>query len=44
MKAGNTVTLEETGKVYTDETGAERKIFRIRKNTRNYYVLEETEA
>ena len=44
MKAGNTVTLEETGKMYTDETGAERKIFRIRKNTRNYYVLEETEA
>lgn len=41
LKAGNTVVLEETGKVHVDGSGIERKIFRIRKNTRNYYVLEE---
>jgi membrane peptidoglycan carboxypeptidase len=41
LKAGNIVTLEETGKVHMDEGGTERKVFRIRKNTRNYYVLEE---
>ena len=44
VKAGNTVLLEETGKVHVDESGEERKVFRIRRNTRNYYVLGETEA
>lgn len=43
IKAGSTVLLEETGKVHVDESGVERKVFRIRKNTRNYYVLEESE-
>lgn len=39
LKAGVTVTLEETGKLHVDEGGFTRKVFRIRKNTRNYYVL-----
>jgi hypothetical protein len=41
LKAGNTVILEETGKIHIDESGMERKVFRIRKKTRNYYVLGE---
>lgn len=40
IKPGNTVILEETGKVHINEEGEEKKIFRFRKNTRNYYVLE----
>jgi hypothetical protein len=42
LKAGATVTLEETGKLHVDEEGLPRKVFRIRKNTRNYYVLGDT--
>lgn len=38
---GNTVILEETGKVHIDTEGRERRVFRLRKNTRNYYVLED---
>lgn len=41
LRAGTTVTLEETGKIYTDVEGKDNKVLRIRKNTRNYYVLEE---
>ena len=39
MKAGATVILEDTGKVHEDEQGNLRIIFRIRRNTRNYYAL-----
>jgi len=40
LKPGTTVTLEDTGKVHPDEEGNERKVFRLKKNTRNYYTLE----
>jgi len=39
IKPGVYVTLEETGKVYEDETGKQYEVLRLRKNTRNYYVL-----
>jgi hypothetical protein len=35
------VTFEETGKVHMNAEGKECKVLRLRKNTRNYYVLEE---
>lgn len=41
LKEGETVTFEETGKVHINEEGKECKVLRLRKNTRNYYVLEE---
>jgi len=41
LKEGATVTLEETGKVHTNEEGKDCKVLRLRKNTRNYYILEE---
>ena len=41
LKEGTTVVLEETGKVHTNEEGKDCKVLRLRKNTRNYYVLEE---
>jgi hypothetical protein len=40
LKPGITVTLEDTGKVHLDEQGKETKVFRLKKNTRNYYTLE----
>jgi len=40
LKAGDTVTFEETGKVHVNDEGKECKVLRLRKNTRNYYVLE----
>lgn len=40
LKPGATVTLEDTGKVHVDEQGKETKVFRLKKNTRNYYTLE----
>ena len=40
LKAGATVILEDTGKVHEDEEGNQKAIFRIRRNTRNYYALE----
>jgi hypothetical protein len=41
LKAGAIVTFEETGKVHTNSEGKDCKVLRLRKNTRNYYVLEE---
>jgi hypothetical protein len=41
LKAGETVTFEETGKAHVNSEGKECKVLRLRKNTRNYYVLEE---
>jgi hypothetical protein len=41
LKPNNTVILEETGKIHTDENGKDYNVLRIRKNTRNYYVLTE---
>jgi len=41
IKPGTTVTLEETGKVYEDREGKSYEVLRLRKNTRNYYVLME---
>lgn len=41
LKEGTTVVLEETGKVHTNDEGKDCKVLRLRKNTRNYYVLEE---
>jgi len=35
------VVLEDTGKIHEDEEGNQKTIFRIRRNTRNYYALEE---
>jgi hypothetical protein len=40
VKPGVTLTLEDTGKIHLDEEGKERKVFRLKKNTRNYYTLE----
>jgi hypothetical protein len=40
IKSGTDVTLEDTGKIHLDEDGNPHKVFRIRKNTRNYYTLE----
>jgi hypothetical protein len=40
LKQGTTVTLEDTGKVHEDENGISRSVFRIRRNTRNYYILD----
>jgi hypothetical protein len=41
LKVGATAVLEETGKIHTNEEGKDCKVLRLRKNTRNYYVLEE---
>ena len=41
LKAGATVTFEETGKIHTNPEGKDCKVLRLRKNTRNYYILEE---
>jgi hypothetical protein len=41
LKEGTTVTLEETGKIHTNDEGKDCRVLRLRKNTRNYYVLEE---
>jgi hypothetical protein len=41
LKEGETVTFEETGKIHINSEGKECKVLRLRKNTRNYYVLEE---
>ncbi len=40
LKPGATITLEETGKVHTDEEGKEHKVLRLRKDTRNYYTFD----
>jgi len=40
LQPGVTLTLEDTGKVHMDEEGKESKVFRLKKNTRNYYTLE----
>jgi hypothetical protein len=40
MKPGSTITLEETGKIHTDEEGKEHKVLRLRKDTRNYYTFD----
>ncbi len=40
LKPGTTVVLEETGKVHADEEGKTYKVFRLRRDTRNYYTLE----
>jgi hypothetical protein len=39
IKEGATVILEDTGKVHEDAEGNLKTIFRIRRNTRNYYTL-----
>lgn len=41
LKEGTTVTLEETGKIHQNSEGKDCRVLRLRKNTRNYYVLEE---
>jgi hypothetical protein len=41
LKPGATVTLEETGKVHTNSEGKDCKVMRLRKNTRNYYTIDE---
>lgn len=41
LKAGVTVIFEETGKIHTNLEGQNCKVLRLRKNTRNYYILEE---
>ena len=40
LKPGTTITLEETGKVHTDDEGREHKILRLRRDTRNYYTFD----
>ena len=40
VKPGSTVLLEETGKLHQDPEGKLHKVFRLRKNRRNYYTLE----
>lgn len=40
IKSGTDVTLEDTGKIHIDSEGNSHRVFRIRKNTRNYYTLE----
>lgn len=40
LKSGLTVTLEETGKIHTDEEGKEHKVLRLRRDTRNYYTFD----
>ena len=40
IKPGLTVVLEETGKLHQDSEGNVHKVFRLRKNKRNYYTLE----
>lgn len=40
IKPGETVVLEETGKLHQDPEGNVHKVFRLRKNKRNYYTLE----
>jgi hypothetical protein len=40
LKPGITIVLEETGKVHADEEGKACKVFRLRRDTRNYYTLE----
>jgi hypothetical protein len=40
VKPGSTVVLEETGKLHQDTEGNVHKVFRLRKNKRNYYTLE----
>lgn len=44
LKEGETVTLEETGKIHINEEGKECKVLRLRKATRNYYLLEELKS
>ena len=41
VKAGETVTFEETGKVYQDPNGEYKTVMRLRRNTRNYYTIGE---
>lgn len=41
LRAGTTVSLEETGKVHVNEEGTEFDVYRLRRNTRNYYVLDD---
>jgi hypothetical protein len=41
LKAGETATFEETVKIHTNSEGKDCKVLRLRKNTRNYYILEE---
>lgn len=41
LKPGVTVLLEETGKVHIDEEGKEHNVLRLRRNTRNYYIIED---
>jgi len=40
IKSGSDVVLEDTGKIHIDHDGNSHRVFRIRKNTRNYYTLE----
>lgn len=40
IKPGSTIFLEETGKLHQDPEGKLHKVFRLRKNRRNYYTLE----
>ena len=40
IKPGDTILLEETGKLHQDPEGNTHKVFRLRKNKRNYYTLE----
>jgi hypothetical protein len=44
LKIGETVTFEETGKIHTNSEGKDCKVLRLRKNTRNYYILEEVQS
>lgn len=41
IKAGVNVVLEDTGKIHVDSEGNHKRVFRLRKNTRNYYTLED---
>ena len=40
LKPGEPVTLEETGKVHVNGEGKEIRILRLRRNTRNYYIID----
>lgn len=40
LKPGATITLEDTGKVHTDDEGREHKVLRLRRDTRNYYTFD----
>jgi hypothetical protein len=41
LKNGDSAVLEETGKIYIDQEGKEHKVFRLRRNSRTYFVIEE---